>query len=129
MTYFVQASQDAITMRLALEQVTFKLKGQDVVMQKLPMSLPFSRKAINLRDMSGGEMSTVYVFKRIDMDPLGFDDFARNLCRDTEWLKGQCHALPIADARACVMVVAIGRPILFVDTQGSDYARYVARLG
>ena len=129
MTYFVQASQDAITMRLALEQVTFKLKGQDVVMQKLPMALPFSRKAINLRDMSGGEMSTVYVFKRIDMDPLGFDDFARNLCRDTEWLKGQCHALPIADARACVMVVATGRPVLFVDTQGSDYARYVARLG
>lgn len=95
MTYFVQASQDAITMRMALEQVTFKINGQDVVMQKLPMSLPFSRKAINLRDMSGGEMSTVYVFKRIDMDPLGFDDFARNLCRDTEWLKGQCHALPI----------------------------------
>ena len=129
MTYFVQASQDAITMRLSLEQVTFKINGQDVVMQKLPMSLPFSRKAINLRDMSGGEMSTVYVFKRIDMDPLGFDAFARNLCRDTEWLKGQCHALPIADARACVMVVATGRPVLFVDTQGSDYARYVARLG
>lgn len=129
MTHFAQATNEAIMLRLAFEQVTFKINGQDVVMQKLPTPLPFSRKAVNLREMSGGELSTVYVFKRIEMDPLGFDDFARNLCRDTEWLKGQCHALPIADARACVMVVATGRPILFVDTQGSDYARYVARVG
>ena len=84
MTYFAQATSDAITLRLALEQVTFKLDGQDVVMQKLPTPLPFSRKAVNLRDMSGGELSTVYVFKRIEMDPLGFDHFARNLCRDTD---------------------------------------------
>jgi len=98
-------------------------------MQKLPTPTAIWVQSPGLMVPPGGDLSTVYVFKRIEMDPLGFDHFARNLCRDTDWLKGQCHALPIADARACVMVVATGRPILFVDTEGSDYARYVARLG
>lgn len=128
MSQFTSVTANAITIRLELEPVTFKMKGEDVLMHKLPHPLAFSRKAANLREVSGGELSYVYVFKRIDMDPMGFDDFARNLCRDTDWLKGQCHAIPL-DARACVMVVATGRPILFIDTQGCDYARYVARLG
>jgi hypothetical protein len=129
MTYFTNVTSEAITLRLQLEQTTFKIEGQDVVMQKLPTQLAFSRKACSLREVSGGELCTVYVFKRIDMDPLGFDDFARNLCRDTDWLQDQCHAIPVANARACIMVVATGRPLLFVDTEGSSYARYVARLG
>jgi hypothetical protein len=82
-----------------------------------------------LSELGGGELEVVYVFKRIDMDPLGFDAFARNLCRDTDWLEGLFLVIPVANARACVMVVATGRPILFIDTQGYSYARYVARLG
>ena len=129
MTYFTNVTNDAITLRLQLEQTIFKIEGQDVVMQKLPTLLAFSRKACSLREVSGGELCSVYVFKRIDMDPLGFDDFARNLCRDADWLKSQYCAIPVANARACIMVVATGRPILFVDTEGSSYARYIARLG
>ncbi len=128
MSQFTSVTDDAITIRLKLEPVTFKLNGEDVLMHKLPHPFAFSRKAANLREVSGGELSNVYVFKRIDMDPMGFDDFARNLCRDTDWLKGLCYAIPL-DARACVMVVATERPILFIDTEGSNYARYVARLG
>lgn len=129
MSQFTSVTADAITIRLELELITFKLNGKDILMHKLPHPLAFSRKAANLKEVSGGELSHVYVFKRIDMDSMGFDDFSRNLCRDTDWLKGQCHAIPLNDARACVMVVATGRPILFIDTQGCAYARYVARLG
>ena len=128
-TYFVQTTNNSITLRLGLEQVTFKIDGHDVVMHKLPTPLPFSRKARNLNDMSGGAVASVYVFKRIEMDPLGFDHFARNLCYDNDWLADLSCAIPVANARACIMVVATGRPILFVDTEGSKYARYAARLG
>jgi hypothetical protein len=129
MSQFTSVTADAITIRMELEPVTFKLNGKDVLMHKLPHPLAFSRKAADLSELSGGAQSYVYVFKRIDMDTLGFDHFARNLCRDTDWLKDQYHAIPVNGARACVMVLATGRPILFIDTQGSDYARYVARLG
>ena len=35
----------------------------------------------------------------------------------------------IGNGRLCVMVHAPGRPYLFIDPSGGDYARYVARLG
>ena len=92
MSQFTSVTADAITIRLELEPVTFKLNGKDVLMHKLPHPLAFSRKAANLREVSGGELSYVYVFKRIDMDPMGFDDFARNLCRDTDC--AQSHQSP-----------------------------------
>jgi hypothetical protein len=129
MTYRIIVSDDAIHLHLALEKVTLLSGGQPVTLHKLPMPLCFSRKAANLSELGGGAPEMVYVLKRIDMDPLGYDHFARKLCADHDWLEGQCMALPIANARACVMVVAEGRPILFVDTQGYSYARYVARLG
>lgn len=129
MTYQISVSDDAIHLHLALEKVTFLAGGQPVTLLKLPMPLCFSRKAANLSELGGGSPEMVYVLKRIDMAPLGYDHFARNLCADHAWLDGQCMALPIANARACVMVVSEGRPSLFVDTQGSSYARYVARLG
>jgi hypothetical protein len=129
MTYQISVSNDAIHLHLALEKVTFLAGGQPVTLLKLPMPLCFSRKAANLSELGGGEPAMVYVLKRIDMAPLGYDHFARNLSADHDWLEGQCMALPIANARACLVVVSEGRPVLFVDTQGYSYARYVARLG
>lgn len=129
MTYQISISNDAIHLHLALEKVTFLAGGQPVTLHKLPMPLCFSRKAANLSELGGGEPQMVYVLKRIDMAPLGYDHFARNLCAAHDWLEGQCMPLPIAGARACVMVVCEGRPVLFVDSQGFSYARYVARLG
>lgn len=128
MTFF-SMSESAITLRIPVETVTLNIDGQQVQMQKINTPLPFARKPCTLRELGGGELSHVYVFKRIDMDPIGFDYFARNLLRDADWLDGHFCPIPVANARACVMVVATDRPILFVDTQGSKYARYVARLG
>ena len=129
MSYELTIGADAITLRLELKTVILMVKGQAVGLQKLPYPLAFARKPGNLAEVAGGELCDVYVFRRIEMAPLGFDAFARNLLRDTDWLEGLCMAMPLARARACVMVHAQGRPVLFVDTQGSAYARYVARLG
>jgi len=129
MTYLVDVCNEAISLRLSLTSEQFTGPGGPVTVLKLPIPLSFACKARNFSGLGGGELQTVYVFKRIDMDPLGFDAFVRNFCRDTDWLEGLSLALPVANARACVMVVATGRPILFIDTQGYSYARYVARLG
>lgn len=129
MTYLASVNEDAITLNIMLEPLTFEVQGQSLTLKKLPMPLCFSRKPSRLCDVTGGELCEVYVFKRIDMDPREFDHFSQHLSHDMDWLRGAFCALAVADARACLMVVATRRPILFIDTQGSCYARYVARLG
>lgn len=129
MTYLVDVCNDAISLRLSLISEQFTGPAGPVTVLKLPIPLSFACKARDLSELGGGVLQKVYVFTRIDMDQLGFDAFAKNLCRDTDWLEGLFLAIPVANARACVMVVATGRPILFIDTQGYSYARYVARLG
>jgi hypothetical protein len=39
------------------------------------MTLSFACKAANLTAVEGGTLAEVYVFKRINMDPQGFDAF------------------------------------------------------
>lgn len=129
MSYMVLATDETLSLSLSLVKVSFIVNGQPIEVSRLPMPLSFARKAADLSELGGGELTTVYVFQRIDLDPLGFDAFAQNLCRDVEWLQNLSLALPVANARACVMVVATGRPILFIDTEGHNYARYTARLG
>lgn len=127
--YFLNISQHVVQMTFRFEHIKMIVNGEIVNLLKLPVQLGFARKAANLSELKGGETAQVYVFKRVDLSPFDFDFFAQNLCRDAEWLKDQCMALPLGGARACIMVVAPGRPVLFVDTEGSPYARYVARLG
>ena len=129
MTYHLSATPESLTLEVRFEKVELAVDGQPVQLLKLPMALPFSRKAGDLSQLGGGEAADVYVFDRMGMDPEVFDAFAQNLCRGTTWLVGRSLSLPIPGARAGIMVVAQGRPVLFIDTQGDDYARYVARLG
>jgi hypothetical protein len=118
-----------LRLEVRLSPVMLSLSGQPTPVLELDTRLSFARKPANLSELGGGTPQTVYVFKRIEMHPLGFDAFARNLLREAEWLKGLSMALPWPDARACVMVVSAGRPLLFIDTQGYSYARCVAKLG
>lgn len=130
MTYLVNVCNDAISLRLSLTSEMFTGPTGPVTVLKLPIPLSFACKARNLSEIGGGgQLEAVYIFTRVNMDPLDFDEFSRNLCRRTDWLENLCLARPVDNARACVMVVATGRPILFIDTQGYSYARYVARLG
>jgi hypothetical protein len=129
MTYLVNVCNDAISLRLSLTSEQFTGPAGPVTVLKLPIPLSFAFKARNLSELGGGEPKAVFVFKRIDLNSFEFDLFSENLCQDTDWLEGQYLALPVPYAKACVMVVAPGRPILFIDTQGYSCARYVARLG
>ncbi len=88
MTCLVDVCNDAISLRLSLTSEQFTGPAGPVTVLKLPIPLSFACKARNLSELGGGELQTVYVFKRIDMDPLGFDAFARNLCRAPIGLKG-----------------------------------------
>ena len=129
MTYHLSVSPEGLSLEVRFEMIELLVDGRLVQLLKLPMALPFSRKAADLSQLGGGEAAEVYVFDRIGMDPEVFDAFAQTLCRGTTWLVGRSLSLPIPSARACIMVVSQGRPVLFIDTQGYDYARYVARLG
>jgi hypothetical protein len=44
-----------------------------------------------------------------------------------DWLAGKGGF--VGEGRLCIEIHAPGRPYLYVDPSGSDYARYVARLG
>ncbi|CAJ0895440.1 hypothetical protein R1479_03948 [Ralstonia mannitolilytica] len=59
--------------------------------------------------------------------PAEFDAFGRSLLVSRDWLRGKGGGT--GDGYLCVEVTAPGRPYLYVNPEGGDYARYVARLG
>ena len=120
---------DCLILKFAVAEHTFQIGGLAVPMRELGARLPFARKPVTLADLGGGAPERVFIMGRVELDGPAFDQFAGNLTHGRDWLEKRCYALPLADARACTMVTAPERPILFVDTQGSNYARYVARLG
>ena len=61
------------------------------------------------------------------MTPEEFDGFSMNLYKSRDWLKGKGGYF--MQGRLCVEIQAPGRPLLYVDPSGSDYCRYIARLG
>ena len=106
---------------------TFTVDGNDIQVEELGISLPFARKPVDLRDMSASGDYIVYVTETQTMTPEEFDGFAANLLTSRDWLSGQGGY--VGNGRLCVEVHAPGRPYLYVDPSGGDYARYVARLG
>ena len=122
-------SSDCLILKFSLVERLLSVGGAEVPMRELGVRLPFARKPVTLADLGGGAPERVFIMGRVELDGPAFDQFAGSLTLGRDWLEKRCHALPLADARACTMVTAPGRPILFVDTQGSNYARYVARLG
>ena len=106
---------------------TFTVDGNDIQVEELGISLPFARKPVDLRDMSATGDYIVYVTETRTMTPEEFDGFAANLLTSRDWLTGKGGY--VGNGRLCVEVHAPGRPYLYVDPSGGDYARYVARLG
>lgn len=129
MSEILSYCSDCLILRVALVEHTFQIGGCALPMRELGVRLPFARKPVTLADLGGGACERVFIMSRVELDGQAFDQFAGNLTLGHDWLEMRCYALPLPDARACTMVTAAGRPILFVDTQGSSYARYVARLG
>lgn len=120
--------EDCLLIRISFKPVTLIIDGLAVHMHELGTTLPFAHKPVNLADFACGAPQRVFVHMRRQLTQGEFDQFAGRLSASTHWLEGTARSVPIPGARACIMVTAPERPILFVDTQGYRYARYVARL-
>ena len=101
--------------------------GGRLQVEELGLRLPFARKPGNLREMASSGDDAIYVTETITLTPEAFDAFASNLLASRDWLRGKGGYY--GKGRLCVEVSAPGRPYLYVDPSGGDYARYVARLG
>lgn len=117
------------TMTITIEKTprTITVEGKDLYVEELGRRLPFGRKPTDIHDIAACGDETVYVKETVEMEPAQFDAFARDLTKSRDWLAGKGGHF--RQGRLCVEVCAPGRPYLYVDPSGSDYPRYVARLG
>ena len=117
------------TMTLTIERTprTLMINGQPVVVEELGVRLPFARKPVDLNEVGGYGQTKVFVTETRVMTPAEFDAFARSLMASRDWLAGKGGG--VEGGYLCVEVTAPGRPYLYINPEGSDYARYVARLG
>lgn len=117
------------TMTITIERTprTLTINGQVIEVEELGVRLPFARKPIDLSEVGGQGLTKVFVTETRVMTPAEFDAFANHLMASRDWLAGKGGG--IAGGYLCVEVTAPGRPYLYVNPEGSDYARYVARLG
>ena len=107
--------------------LTIQFEGQDINVEELSVRLPFGRKPTCIMDIAATGNDRIYVTEKKEMTPAEFDSFAAALHKSHDWLKDKGGYYK--NGRLCVEVTAPGRPILFIDPSGSDYPRYVARLG
>ncbi|MFZ5635452.1 MAG: hypothetical protein E6Q50_14465 [Lysobacter sp.] len=118
-----------LTMTLTIERtpriVQFRRKALHV--EELGVRLPFACKPDSLREMCATGEHRIYITETVELTIAEFDAFAGDLTRPQPWLAGKGG--DVADGCLCIEVHAPGRPYLYVDPSGGDYARYVARLG
>src|SRR5574343_735889 len=116
-----------LTITIERKPITVNFDGKSLEVDELGIRLPFGRKPTDITEIAAYGDYTVYVSDPREMTAEEFDGFAMNLLKSRDWLKGKGGY--IGNGRLCVMVHAPGRPYLFIDPSGGDYARYVARLG
>ena len=116
-----------MTINIDRMPVTLTVDGKKVQVEELSIRLPFGRKPNDITDIAACGDKTVYVTETREMTSEEFDAFAMHLYKSHDWLKGKGGNW--GEGRLCVEVHAPGRPFLYVDPSGSDYGRYVARLG
>ncbi len=117
------------TMTITIERTprTLNFGGELVQVEELSIELPFARKPTSLEEFGGYGNYKVLVTETKEMTPEEFDTFGRTLLKSREWLADKGGGT--GDAFLCVEIKAPGRPYLYVNPEGGDYARYVARLG
>ena len=117
----------AMTLTIERTPRTVRFKGEPLHVEELGVCLPFASKPDCLREMCATGEHRIYITETVEMTIAEFDEFTRDLTRPQTWLAGKGGN--VADGCLCVEVHAPGRPYLYVDPSGYDYARYVARLG
>ena len=117
------------TMTITLERTprTVQHADQTLQVEELSLRLPFYRKPADRGDLVGSGQRKVYITETKVLTPAEFDIFARSFLVSHDWLSGKGGST--SDGYLCVEVTAPGRPILYVNPEGTDYARHVARLG
>ena len=104
-----------------------EINVEEINVEELSVELPFARKPCSLEEVGGYGNYKVLVTETKEMTPEEFDSFGRTLLKSREWLAGKGGGT--GDGFLCVEIKAPGRPYLYVNPEGGDYARYVARLG
>ncbi|CAD17726.1 conserved hypothetical protein [Ralstonia pseudosolanacearum GMI1000] len=100
--------------------------GDNVIQtEKLAKRLPFARKPADLSQVRGQEYVEVYVTETKELTATEFDNFASSLLVSRDRLRGKGGGR--LGSYFCIEVTAPGRPTLYVNPEGSDYARYVTR--
>ena len=117
------------TMTISIERTPRILQFGETALhvEELSVRLPFARKPADLSDLGGNGQHKVYVTETKELTPAEFDAFGRSLLMSRDWLRGKWGGT--GDGYLCVEVTAPGRPYLYVNPEGGDYARYVAQLG
>jgi hypothetical protein len=117
------------TMTITIERMplTLMFAGKEINVEELSVELPFARKPSSLEEVGGYGNYKVFVTETKEMTPEEFDSFGRTLLKSRDWLAGKGGGT--GDGFLCVEIKAPGRPYLYVNPEGGDYARYVARLG
>ena len=116
-----------MTITIDRKPLTITFDGQEMQVEELSIRLPFGRKPADITEIAATGEYVVYVTETRTMTPEEFDGFAANLLVSRDWLAGKGGY--VGQGRLCVEVHAPGRPYLYVDPSGGDYARYAARLG
>lgn len=116
-----------MTITIARTPRTLQFAGTAIEVEELSIRLPFARKPANLGEVGGQDEAKIYVTETKELTLDEFDAFARSLLVSRDWLRGKGGGT--SGGYLCVEITAPGRPYLYVNPEGSDYARYVARLG
>ena len=117
------------TMTLTIERTPRSLQIGNTILQveELSIRLPFARKPADLSELGGSDSHKIYVIETKELTTAEFDASAGSLLVSRDWLRGKGGGT--GDGYLCVEITAPGRPYLYVNPEGGDYARYVARLG
>lgn len=104
-----------------------QLGDRAIQVEELGVQLPFARKPADMSEVGGEGQTRIYVTETKELTAPEFDAFACSLLASRDWLRGKGGGT--GDGYLCIEVIAPGRPCLYVNPEGGDYARYVARLG
>jgi hypothetical protein len=117
----------AMTITIERTPRTLQLGDTTFQVEELGVRLPFARKPADLGEVGGQGETKVYITETKELTVADFDAFACSLLVSRDRLRGKGGGT--GDGYLCIEVTAPGRPYLYINPEGGDYARYVARLG
>jgi len=118
-----------MTLTIERQPRTFTIGDREIPVEELVgIRLPFARKAPSLEEACfGGKPQGILVTETRELAPDEYDWLSDHLLWDYPWMAGKGGGT--SSHSFCIEVSCPGRPILYINPEGSSYARYAARLG